>query len=259
LQNLFLEEGLSVTALNNYLTCPWQYFFVNLLRIPKAPTYYQYYGIAVHAALQKLAVVAESGRPVDAKNAYTFFEESLKQQPLSGADLVLLLEKGKKAIPGYVKARKEKFNQRGLAEFRVKVLLGEIPLSGILDRVIFTEGGGVEVIDYKTRSPLSRNDILGLTKKSTGDYYRQLLFYRLLLNHYQKGRMRMELGTIDFVEPNKKGKYQHESFALGEKEVEALESLVKKVANEIQNLSFWNTRCKRPACEYCALRESMGK
>jgi DNA helicase-2/ATP-dependent DNA helicase PcrA len=119
LQNLFLEEGLSVTALNNYLTCPWQYFFVNLLRIPKAPTYYQYYGIAVHAALQKLAVVAESGRPVDAKNAYTFFEESLKQQPLSGADLVLLLEKGKKAIPGYVKARKEKFNQRGLAEFRV--------------------------------------------------------------------------------------------------------------------------------------------
>lgn len=259
LQDLFLEEGLSVTALNNYLACPWQYFFVNLLRIPKAPTYYQYYGIAVHAALQKAALVAESGRALDPKQVLTFFEESLRKQPLSGADLVLLLEKGKRAIPGYVKARKEKFNQRGLAEFRVKILLGDIPLSGILDRIIFLEGNAVEVIDYKTRSPLSRNDILGLTKKGTGDYYRQLLFYKLLLNHYQKGRMRMELGTIDFVEPNKKGKYQYESFAVGEKEVQELERLVKKVADEIKNLSFWNVRCKRLACEYCALRESMGK
>jgi DNA helicase-2/ATP-dependent DNA helicase PcrA len=27
LQNLFLEQGLAVTALNNYIKCPWEYFF----------------------------------------------------------------------------------------------------------------------------------------------------------------------------------------------------------------------------------------
>lgn len=48
---LFRTRGLAVTALNNYLECPWKYFYVNLLRVPQAPTKHQLYGTAVHTAL----------------------------------------------------------------------------------------------------------------------------------------------------------------------------------------------------------------
>jgi DNA helicase-2/ATP-dependent DNA helicase PcrA len=51
-RQLFDEYGLSVTALNNYLSCPWKYFYMNLLRIPKAKEPHQMFGTAVHAALK---------------------------------------------------------------------------------------------------------------------------------------------------------------------------------------------------------------
>ena len=43
-RELFLERGLAVTALNNYLKCPWEYFYVNLLRIPQAQKKYMVFG-----------------------------------------------------------------------------------------------------------------------------------------------------------------------------------------------------------------------
>jgi len=51
-RELFLERGLAVTALNNYLKCPWEYFYVNLLRIPQAQKKYMTFGTAVHEALK---------------------------------------------------------------------------------------------------------------------------------------------------------------------------------------------------------------
>jgi len=42
----------------------------------------------------------------------------------------------------------------------------------------------LNVIDYKTGRPKSRNEIEGNTKNSNGDYKRQLVFYNLLLNNF---------------------------------------------------------------------------
>ncbi|MDP3990748.1 MAG: ATP-dependent DNA helicase, partial [Candidatus Nealsonbacteria bacterium] len=52
LNELFYRQGLSVTALNNYLKCPWKYFYNNLLRIPTAPNKHLIFGTAVHGALK---------------------------------------------------------------------------------------------------------------------------------------------------------------------------------------------------------------
>src|SRR3989344_2718139 len=52
LNNPFREQGLSVTALNNYLRCPCNYFYSNLLRVPKAPNKSSMFGNAVHRALR---------------------------------------------------------------------------------------------------------------------------------------------------------------------------------------------------------------
>jgi hypothetical protein len=54
LNGLFRAQGISVTALNNYLECPWAYFYRNLVRIPEAPNKHLSFGNAVHAALKKL-------------------------------------------------------------------------------------------------------------------------------------------------------------------------------------------------------------
>jgi tellurite resistance-related uncharacterized protein len=121
------------------------------------------------------------------------------------------------------------------------------------------------VVDYKTGKPKSRNVLLGKTHNSTGNEYRQILFYKILLDHYGVGpstslrasKYNVVSGEIDFVEPNQSGKWVREKFEIDEAEVVKLEQEVFRVAEEINNLTFWNSKCADKKCEYCALRAMM--
>jgi hypothetical protein len=100
---------------------------------------------------------------------------------------------------------------------------------------------------------MSRNDIEGNTKTSNGDYKRQLLFYRYLLDRFDDGRYKMIAGEIDFIEPTPKGDYKKEMFEILDEEVEALDLLVKDVCRKIYNFEFWDSNCDDKECEYCPL------
>jgi ATP-dependent helicase/DNAse subunit B len=109
--------------------------------------------------------------------------------------------------------------------------VGTITLSGKLDRIDGGEGTPVTVIDYKTGSAKSENDIRGLTKESNGDYYRQLVFYKLLLD--RDGRHKMGTGALHFVEPTDSGKIVIREFVITDEEVKELEQELAKAAQAI--------------------------
>lgn len=260
---LFDAHGLSVTALNNYLSCPWKYFYVNLLRIPRVQEPHQMFGTAVHAALRDF-FDAKKTRDADAEFIKESFRLHLRRQELSERDFAEFFARGVTALTGYVAAHAGRIGIPGKNEFEIgKVMLpnpgGEaIPLNGKIDRMEFLDDGGrVRVIDYKTGRPKSRNQILGGTKGSEGDIFRQLAFYKLLLSLYDTGAYEAVSGVIDFVEPTESGKYRSEEFELAEKEVEALAEEVRKAAGEIRSLAFWNSFCGEESCEYCAIRKMM--
>jgi DNA helicase-2/ATP-dependent DNA helicase PcrA len=96
---------------------------------------------------------------------------------------------------------------------------------------------------------------MGETKDADGNYYRQLIFYKLLLEYTEESRDMTE-GVIEFVEPDEKGRIKSEKFDITGKEVEELKTLIRKCANEILTLSFWNTSCDVEECKWCALRFS---
>jgi len=52
IKKMFLETPMSVTALNNYLECPWRYFYSNLIRIPMPTTSSLAFGNAIHATFK---------------------------------------------------------------------------------------------------------------------------------------------------------------------------------------------------------------
>jgi hypothetical protein len=52
LNELVSDQGLSLTALNNYLPSPLQYFYSSLLLVPKAPDQHLMFGNALQAALK---------------------------------------------------------------------------------------------------------------------------------------------------------------------------------------------------------------
>jgi DNA helicase-2/ATP-dependent DNA helicase PcrA len=253
--DLFTKQGLSVSALNNYLECPWKYFYQNLIRIPQAPTKHQAYGTAVHGALADLF---KRLKEEDVSRDYLLasFEGWLNRGSFSPHDFAEAKEKGIKALTGWYDEYHKIFNTNALVEYRINgvALSDDIRLTGVLDKVEFGDGNEVTVVDYKTGKPKSRNELEGKTKSADGNYYRQLTFYKLLLKYFKDGEHAMHAGVIDFIEPDEKGKYHKELFEITDAEVSELEKLILKTGQEILSLSFWDKKCDDRDCEFCTLR-----
>ncbi|OHA92820.1 MAG: hypothetical protein A3H52_02355 [Candidatus Zambryskibacteria bacterium RIFCSPLOWO2_02_FULL_39_26] len=252
---LFNSHPLSVTALNNYLTCPWKYFYRNLLRIPTAPEKHQIYGIAMHNAVEDLWK-AMKDREVDKKFLLSSYKRHLGLLGvLRQSEFEEALKRGEKALSGWLLWANPKINNPVVSEFSIKgaELSSGIVLSGKLDKVEFVSPKKAIVTDYKTGSPKTRNFIEGKTKERTGDIKRQLVFYKLLL--ILNDDLEMTSGVVEFLEPNTSGKYNKEEFEIKESEIKELKQIILKFAEEIKSLSFWDKTCRDKNCEYCSLRK----
>lgn len=268
LRAAFFSQGLSSTALNNYLECPWKYFYLNLLRIPAVENKFMLFGTAMHAALRRYADERARGIDMGADELISVFLNSLERLPLSVREVDEMREKGKRALSAWRKERHAEWPAESHAEVSV---MAELPLTnsakgmksaadgdvliirGALDR-IDEIGGSVNVIDYKTGKQKSRNEILGQTKDADGNYYRQLTFYKLLLSRTEDQPRTMRSGIIEFVEPDDKDRIKSEAFEITDEEVVGLEAVIRKSAEEILALSFWNETCEVEDCEWCSIR-----
>ena len=135
-------------------------------------------------------------------------------------------------------------------------------MNGSLDKVELLRDGGVNVVDYKTGRPKSRAEIEGKTKGSDGNYKRQLVFYRLLLDGARNparttksSGWRMKTGTIDFIKPDARGRFHRQVFDISDAEVADLKNLVADVAHRIFSFSFWNATCDDSSCDWCRLSQ----
>ena len=190
------------------------------------------------------------------------FRTAAEGQPFSQFDLAEALKKGREMLGAYYDTYKDSWQLTALAELNIAVSfalpytdLPAVPLRGILDRVEFLSEEEVVVYDYKSGRPKTRGEIEGTTKNSNGNYKRQLVFYRLLLSLFERGKWRAREGVIDFIEPDKKGRFHRERFELRAEDVDLLKQELTLAAREIYDLSFWDTRCSSRDCSYCALRD----
>jgi DNA helicase-2/ATP-dependent DNA helicase PcrA len=257
LRAAFYAQGLSPTALNNYLQCPWKYFYVNLLRIPEVENKFMLFGTAVHAALRRYADERAKGTDIGTQGLMDSFAYALERAPLSESDLSEMRKKGERALTAWWTERHDAWPNESRAEVPVQAELTlkdgtVLNIRGALDRVD-EASGGVNVVDYKTGKPKSRNQLMGNTKDADGNYYRQLSFYKLLLARTEESK-HMREGIIEFVEPDDKGKIRVEAFEITDEDVKDLEDVIQEAADSILKLSFWNEPCDGKDCEWCALR-----
>jgi DNA helicase-2/ATP-dependent DNA helicase PcrA len=264
LNALFEAQGISVTALNNYLKCPWIYFYRNLVRIPEAPNKHLSFGNAVHAALKNYFDAFDAGE--DRGRAYlaSRFEDALESEPITEIEYEESLEKGRRALSAFYDEYHATWSPHAENEKKIDgVETGGVKINGKLDRIEFLENDGddakknttkrvVRVVDYKTGQTKTRNAIEGKTKDADGNYKRQLVFYKLLLE--KLGGRDMTEGVIQFIEPDDRGKMHREAFTISQSEVVELEQQIAQVAEEIRSLAFWDKGCHEKDCGYCDLR-----
>lgn len=263
LKEIFIDQGLNATALNNYLECPWKYFFKNLVRLPDAPEPYLHFGNAVHAALKNLADARREGKEFTEDDFLHAFNVDLQRRPLSKKDLAGSQKRGKKVLPVYFKQRSASWHNNSLTEYGIQgvhVSLTDgtdLLLRGRLDKVEILDSSHVNVVDYKTGKFKTRNEIEGKTKNSIGAIKRQLNFYRLLLELHDNGKFEMTQGTVEFVEGDEKDRIHHETFIMSHADALEVSQETVKAGEEILAFAFWDKSCGEKDCEFCTLKETL--
>jgi len=250
---------LSVTGLNKYLKCPYTFYFESILRVPMARTQHMGYGRAIHYALEKYYAEVSDDRVPSLEEYLQYFRKGMDHHKghFTDEQYTNMSALGTKVLTLYHEKYLTLLDSSSQS-FHLEVPIKEaeykgVPLKGFLDKVVVPKGNTrVEVVDYKTGtykkpklSPPSDRQPEG------GDYWRQIVFYKMLLMSDRKHNWDMAHGVIDFVEPDKKtGKFYKESLEVSPKHIEKVGEQITEVWAGIHDHEF-NKGCGEDDCHWC--------
>jgi len=235
---------LTITHVNSYIKCPRCFFFNTILKIPKVKTESQSLGTVIHESLKFIQVnLNETGKIPDIKIIHARLEDILNREFLTSIKYDSVMEKSKKLLDKFVCGNKDFFVRHSITEKNMgpySIIWEGIPIAGKIDLIKFNPDDKkiIEVIDFKTGNPDTKGS--QLSQKGLGDYYRQLLFYKLLIESAPQLNWKVMMGTIKFIEPSREDgdKWIERSYDLNIQDYELLKAKVKEVYKKIQNLEF---------------------
>ena len=257
INNLLQNYTLSVTHLNNYLDCPLRFYFQCLIRVPSGKSPSATFGQAVHWALnrtfKKLKEWGDEFPPTEEfmkefrwymyRNRDSFTKEEFK----------LRLAYGEKIMPAYYEQNITHWNKIAVTERAIKnIEVQGVPIKGNLDKIEF-EGKNVTVIDYKTGKLKNAKDkLVGPTndQPNGGDYWRQAVFYKILIDHDRTNDWQVVGTVFDFVEPIKDNEYHKEKIFITAEDTETVTEQITSVYKKIMAHDF-NTGCGKKECDWC--------
>ncbi len=248
---------MNVTALNNYLKCPLEFYFKNLVRIPSPKNEATEFGSAVHYALEQLfRKMQANGEAFPSKEIFVYdFEWYMHRhrESFTKEQFDRRLEYGHDVLSNYYDKYIHSFNRIVAIERSIKnVTLNGIPIKGKLDKLEF-EGKSVNVVDYKTGDPdKARSKMKGPDEKDPngGDYWRQAVFYKILVDNYSQKDWKVISTEFDFIEPDKKKDYKKHKLTITPADITTVTQQVTQVWQKIQERDFY-TGCGKPDCHWC--------
>ena len=132
------------------------------------------------------------------------------------------------------------------------VTINGVPLKGKLDKLEFN-GTAVNVVDYKSgnfENALPKIKPPDEKEPNGGDYWRQAVFYKILVDNYEQKDWKVISTEFDFVEPDKKGEYRKEKIVISPSDIETVKQQLTDVWQKIQARDFY-TGCGKEDCYWC--------
>lgn len=256
IKSILENFALSVTALNNYLKCPLEFYFRNLIRIPSPKNEAAEFGSAVHYALEQLF------RNVQEKAAFKTSEEFVAdfewfmyrhRESFTKEQFNRRMEFGREILANYYVHNIHRFNKVVAIERNIRnVIVNNVPIKGKLDKLEF-EGKLVNVVDYKTGDPdKAYRKLKGPDERAPegGDYWRQAVFYKILVDHYEQKDWKVVSCEFDFIEPNKRGQFSKKKIVIPELAMDTVIEQITTVWEKIQAHDFY-TGCGKDDCHWC--------
>ena len=259
LRGIFFRRTLNVSALNNFLSCPLKYFYKNLLQIPSSYESRLEFGSSIHESLEEFFKRSRDAEKILPKDELLkIFGELLSQRSFNDKEEKKFKSRGEELLADYYNAHSSSWTHRVDLEKYIKrdfVTDGgdSIAISGKIDKIEYLDGlfgGKINVIDYKTGRSFGEK-----TKEERKDYERQIVFYHLLLDGFEDEKFTINKSVLDFVEKNKKGKFEQHSFPVLKENIDELKAEINQCAREVLSLEFLKKGCGKRDCEWCGLNK----
>jgi DNA helicase-2/ATP-dependent DNA helicase PcrA len=249
---------MNVTALNNYLKCPLEFYYRNLVRIPSPKNEATEFGSAVHFALQRLfekmkAHAAEQFPQKDEMLQDFIWYMHRHREIFTREAFARRMEYGIEVLGNYYDKYIFQWNKIVAVERNIRnVMVKGVPLKGKLDKLEF-QGKEVNVVDYKTGDvDKAREKLAPPNSKDPngGDYWRQAVFYKILVDSYEQKDWKVVSTEFDFVEPDKKKEYRKVKILITPADITTVIQQIESTWRRIQDREFY-TGCGRPDCHWC--------
>lgn len=253
-----IPNRFSFTQLKAFETCPLQYKFSHILRIPRRGKGVFSFGRTMHNTLHRFFVLAKERSGVDQIDLFNqqnnLVEKSIKE--LVSLDELLKIyfnlwidewyndkpekekywKKGKESLKDFYEQVKEMKQLPKYLEKGFNLRIGQYTVRGVMDRVDILEKDGeqgIEIIDYKTGQAKE--------KLNPGDK-EQLLIYQIAAQEvFQEKPVQL---TFYYLDDNKKL-----SFLGKEKELEKIKIKIQETIGKIKSSDFSAT--PGMMCRYC--------
>lgn len=250
---------LSVTSLNKYLQCPVSFYFENILRVPSARTVHTGFGNVVHATLEHFHNRAKkAGKFGSVEDFLEIFEKqmSVYHSHFTEKEFEDRMAFGRQILPLYYNEYIDRWEHTPdfHMEYNIsQAVCGDVPIKGRLDKLEL-KNNHVHVIDFKTgKYSNARKKMYAPSDKDPngGDYWRQIVYYRILLESDPGNTWNFEEGTFDFVQPDdQSGKFQFKSIDISNEDVATVKEQITDSFRAIRAHEF-EKGCNEEDCMWC--------
>jgi DNA helicase II / ATP-dependent DNA helicase PcrA len=252
---------MSYTSLSKFIRCPLTFYYETVLKVPFQKNDALAFGSAIHYALERMFKTMKDNKGIfpSKEDVIKTFDSALYSE--SGSFTAIQFdrrkEQGHTLLSDYYDAHINSFSTNIEIELKIpRFHLDGVPVTGKIDKIEFdVDNMNCTVIDYKTGDPdksAAANTASPNEKEPMGgDYWRQMVFYKLLIENYQDRNWKVTMGIFDYVEKSKKNNaYKPIKVPVFEKDEEVVRNQIKDTYVRIMNHEF-DKGCGKEDCYWC--------
>jgi DNA helicase-2/ATP-dependent DNA helicase PcrA len=249
---------MSATQLNKFLRCPLSFYYETILRVPFQKSDALSFGTAIHYALERLYLDRKlhDGTFPPKENVIAAFKSEMYRELASFTHIQFerRMEQGETILSDYYDHYLPTLHTQVEIEFKIpRYQLDGVPVTGKIDKIEM-HGDTCTVIDYKTGNaeksaskylaPPNEKDPLG------GEYWRQMVFYKLIIENYDDRNWHVNTGKFDYVQKTDKGEFKQYTVPVFEADELIVRHQLKDAYTRIMNHEF-DKGCGDENCHWC--------